>query len=76
MITDQVAKITANAPGWLDQLQQNSRIQDLDDEYQIIDKIREYVTDGDFLGTHLRRRHRLRPGGDRRCSSTGSSSWC
>ena len=51
VITDQVAKITANAPDWLDQLQQNDKVQQLDDEYQIIDKIREYVTDGDFLGT-------------------------
>lgn len=51
VITDQVASITANAPDWLDQLQGNRRIQNLDDEYQIIDKIREYVTDGDFLGT-------------------------
>jgi predicted PurR-regulated permease PerM len=51
VITDQVAKITANAPEWLDQLQQNRKIQELDDEYQIIDKIRDYVTDGDFLST-------------------------
>jgi predicted PurR-regulated permease PerM len=50
VITDQVASITANAPGWLDQLQRNRQVQNLDDEYQIIDKIREYVTDGDFLG--------------------------
>ena len=38
-------------PGWLDQLQRNRQIQDLDDEYQIIEKIRDYVTDGDFLST-------------------------
>jgi len=49
VITDQVAKITANAPDWLDQLQQNRKIQELDDEYQIIDKIKDYVTAGDFL---------------------------
>ena len=49
VITDQVASITANAPGWLDQLQDNKQVQELDDEYQIIDKIRDYVTDGDFL---------------------------
>jgi predicted PurR-regulated permease PerM len=51
VITDQVASITENAPGWLDQLQQNQKVQDLDDEYQIIDKVRDYVTDGDFLST-------------------------
>jgi len=49
VITDQVASLTANAPEWLDQLQRNRRIQDLDDEYQIIQKIQDYVTDGNFL---------------------------
>jgi predicted PurR-regulated permease PerM len=49
VITDQVAAITDNAPGWLDRLQNNDKIQELDDEYQIIDKVRDYVTDGDFL---------------------------
>jgi len=51
VITDQVASITENAPGWLDRLQNNQRVQDLDEEYQIIDKIRDYVTDGDFVST-------------------------
>jgi predicted PurR-regulated permease PerM len=50
VITDQVAKITANAPEWLDQLQQNKKVQELDDEYQIIDRIKDYVTAGDFVG--------------------------
>ncbi|MFT4288283.1 AI-2E family transporter [Nocardioides sp.] len=49
VITDQVTKITGNAPEWLDALQKNQQIQDLNDEYQIIDKIRDYVTDGDFV---------------------------
>jgi len=49
VITDQVASITDNAPGWLDRLQNNDKIQELDAEYQIIDKVRDYVTDGDFL---------------------------
>jgi predicted PurR-regulated permease PerM len=49
VLTDQVRAITANAPDWLDSLQRNRRIQNLDDEYQIIDKIRDYVTDGDFV---------------------------
>jgi predicted PurR-regulated permease PerM len=51
VITDQVASITANAPGWLDRLQNNERVQDIDDEYQVIEKIRDYVTDGDFVST-------------------------
>ena len=48
VITDQVAQITDNAPGWLDQLQKNDKVQDLDDRFDIIDKVREYVQDGNF----------------------------
>jgi predicted PurR-regulated permease PerM len=51
VITDQVRSITNQAPDWLDRLQHNKQIQDLDDEYDIIDKIRAYVTDGDFVST-------------------------
>jgi predicted PurR-regulated permease PerM len=51
VLTDQVRAISANAPDWLDSLQRNRRIQKLDDEYQIIDKIREYVTGGDFVSS-------------------------
>ena len=49
VISDQVTKITANAPDWLDQLQKNKRIQELDDEYQVIDKAKEYIADGKFV---------------------------
>ncbi|WP_372735957.1 AI-2E family transporter [Nocardioides sp.] len=51
VITDQIASITSNAPDWLDELRNNKSVQKFDDEYQVIDKIRDYVTDGDFLGT-------------------------
>ncbi|HEY0888400.1 MAG TPA: AI-2E family transporter [Nocardioides sp.] len=49
VITDQVAAITRNAPDWLDALQGNRRVQQLDEEYQIIEKVRDYVTNGDFV---------------------------
>lgn len=49
VITDQVASLSDNVPGWLDQLQKNQKVQDLNDEYQIIDKIKEYVANGDFI---------------------------
>ena len=39
VITDQVAAITDNAPDWFDQLQHNRQVQDLDDEYDVIDKV-------------------------------------
>jgi predicted PurR-regulated permease PerM len=51
VITDQVASITENAPDWFDRLQRNRMVQDVDDEYQVIDKARDYVTDGSFLST-------------------------
>jgi predicted PurR-regulated permease PerM len=48
VISDQVRSITDSAPGWLDQLQRNRRIQNLNDEYEVVDKIRDYVANGDF----------------------------
>ncbi len=51
VITDQIASITERAPDWLDRLQQNQRVQELDAEYDVIDKIRDYVTGGDFVST-------------------------
>ena len=51
VITDQVRSITDQAPGWFDRLQNNKTVQDLDDEYDVIDKARDYVTGGDFVGT-------------------------
>lgn len=51
VITDQVAALSDNVPGWLDDLRGNHRIQELDQDYDIIEKIQNYVTDGDFLGT-------------------------
>jgi predicted PurR-regulated permease PerM len=49
VLTDQVKAISNSAPDWLDSLQRNRRVQQLDDEYQIIDKIKHYVTNGDFV---------------------------
>ena len=48
VITDQVTKITDNAPGWLDQLQKNQTVQDLDERFDVIDKVRDYVQQGNF----------------------------
>jgi predicted PurR-regulated permease PerM len=50
VIADQVRSLTENVPTWLDQLQRNRQVQRLDDEYDIIAKIRDYVTAGDFAG--------------------------
>lgn len=51
VITDQVRAITDNAPMWLDELQKNKQIQELNDEYDIIDKAKDYVANGDFVST-------------------------
>ncbi len=51
VISDQVAAITANAPGWLDDLQRNDRIQSLDEKYDIIDRAKEYIAKGDFASS-------------------------
>ncbi len=51
VITDQVRSITDQAPDWFDRLQNNQTVQDLDDEYDVISKARDYVTGGDFVGT-------------------------
>ncbi|WP_244929304.1 AI-2E family transporter [Nocardioides sp. W7] len=48
VITDQISKISENAPHWLDDLQRNRRVQDFNDEYEILDKLRDYVANGDF----------------------------
>jgi predicted PurR-regulated permease PerM len=51
VITDQVKSITAQAPDWFDRLQHNRTVQDLDNEYDIINKVQDYVTGGDFVST-------------------------
>ena len=51
VITDQVRSITDTAPSWFDRLQNNQMVQDLDNEYDVINKARDYVTGGDFVGT-------------------------
>ena len=48
VISDQIAQITRNAPGWLDDLQTNSQVQKLDDQYDVIAKARDYIQNGDF----------------------------
>lgn len=48
VISDQIALITKNAPGWFSDLQRNSYVEQLDDRFSVIDKARDYVTDGDF----------------------------
>lgn len=48
VISDQVTAITRNAPDWLDELQGNKQIQQLDEKYAVIDRVKDYVANGDF----------------------------
>lgn len=48
VISEQIAKITDNAPVWLQQLQDNATVQRIDQRFSVIDKLQAYVTDGDF----------------------------
>lgn len=51
VISDQVTAIGRNAPVWFDKLQHNKMIQDLDREYDIVDKAEKYITSGDLWQT-------------------------
>jgi predicted PurR-regulated permease PerM len=51
VITEQVAAITSNAPDWLDSLQHNKRVQSLDEQFHVIDKVKDYVAKGGFAGS-------------------------
>jgi predicted PurR-regulated permease PerM len=51
VISDQVTALTENAPGYLDSLQRNRTVQDLDQRFDLIDKAREYVEQGDYASS-------------------------
>ena len=51
VVTDQVKTITDNAPGWLDQLTHNKQFRDLDDQYHIVSKAKDYIQSGDLAKT-------------------------
>ena len=51
VITDQVTTLVDKAPAWLDSLQSNSQVQKLDDEYQVIDKAKDFISSGDWASS-------------------------
>lgn len=51
VVTDQVTTITDNAPGWLDKLTHNKQIRDLNDQYDIVSKAKDYITSGNLAQT-------------------------
>jgi predicted PurR-regulated permease PerM len=48
VITDQVAAIVENAPEWLESLQENRRVERFDEEYQVLDKAKDFISSGDW----------------------------
>ena len=48
IVTDQITSIRDNAPGWLDQLQHQSWVHDLDRRYDLISKLRDYIQNGNL----------------------------
>ena len=48
VVADQVAALTSNAPGWFDQLQHNPRIEKLDQQYDLVERAKDYVLGGDL----------------------------
>ena len=48
VIADQVRAIGSNAPDWLDRLQNNRRVRDLDEQYGFIEHLQSFVTNGNF----------------------------
>lgn len=48
VISEQVAALTRNAPGWLDTLSENRKIQEWNQDYDLIDKAKQYIADGNI----------------------------
>jgi predicted PurR-regulated permease PerM len=46
VVTEQITKITDNAPQWLDQLQHNKTVRHLDAKYDVISKLKDYIGKG------------------------------
>ena len=51
VITDQVASISAKAPEWFESAQRNNQVERLDEQFHLMDKIKDYVAKGDFAGS-------------------------
>lgn len=49
VITDQVTEISKSAPDWLSSFQRNHWVRNLDHQYDVIDKVKAYVSDGKFV---------------------------
>lgn len=48
VVADQITALVDNSPGWFDALAHNKQIQNLDKQYDLIDKAKDYVSSGDL----------------------------
>ena len=48
VIADQVAGLSRNAPGWFDSLQHNKTVEQLDQKYDLVAKVKDYVLGGNL----------------------------
>jgi predicted PurR-regulated permease PerM len=48
VITDQVNAIIDNAPDWFESLRRNDMVQEVDDQYDVIQRAEDYVSKGSF----------------------------
>ncbi|MGN0064947.1 MAG: AI-2E family transporter [Nocardioides sp.] len=51
VLSDQITSIAKNAPDWFEQLKENATFKDLNERYEIVKKITDYVQDGDFVAS-------------------------
>jgi predicted PurR-regulated permease PerM len=51
VLRDQITTLIDNVPGWLQDLRQNSTVQDLDQKYDIIDTVNSKIQSADFAKT-------------------------
>ncbi|WP_121256311.1 AI-2E family transporter [Nocardioides ferulae] len=51
VIAEQVRSITDNAPGWLATLEENPKVQELDERYGVIEKAEKYIEDGGYASS-------------------------
>lgn len=48
VISDQVTALVDQAPGWLTQLEQSKTIQRIDEQYDVIKRVQDFITSGDW----------------------------
>jgi len=48
VVSEQITTLTQRAPAWLDQLQNNPTVERLEQRYNIVGRVRDYISQGDW----------------------------